>query len=279
MANVPVVAAAATVTDAGAVRVGEALFVSVTTAPPAGAACETDTVQVVLPFDVSDVCVQEKPVRVDWVCSDTLAVAVVPLSVPVRVATWLDDTVPVEIVKVPLVAPAATVTDAGTVRVGEALFVRATTRPPAGAACEIVAVHVVLPFDVSDVCVHEKPAIVTWVCSDTVAVAVVPLYVPVRVAVWLDDTVPVEIVNVPLVAPAATVTDAGTVRVGEALFVNVTTAPPAGAACDRITEQAVLAFEFSVVKVQENPAIVAWVCSETLAVAVVPLSVPVRVAD
>jgi len=36
--------------------------------------------------------------------------------------------------------------------------------------------------------------------------------------------------NVPVVAFAATVTEAGTINTGDPLFANVTTEPPAGAA-------------------------------------------------
>jgi len=81
------------------------------------------------------------------------------------------------------VAPAATVTDAGTVNTGDALFVNVTTAPPVNAAFDRVAVHVVLPFDVSVVKVHERPLIAGGVTSDTLVVAVVPFNVPVRVAV------------------------------------------------------------------------------------------------
>jgi len=84
--------------------------------------------------------------------------------------------------------------------------------------------------------------------------------------------------NVPVVAPAATVTDDGTVNTGDALFVNVTTAPPVSAAVDKVTVHVVLPFDVNVVKVQERPLIAGGVTSETLVVAVVPFNVPVRVA-
>ena len=47
--------------------------------------------------------------------------------------------------------------------------------------------------------------------------------------------------NVAVVAAAATVTDAGTVRVA-LVFVNITVAPPVGAACVRVTVQVLEAF-------------------------------------
>src|SRR5881394_4090627 len=48
-------------------------------------------------------------------------------------------------------------------------------------------------------------------------------------------TVCVAIVNVAVVAPAATVTEVGTVAAGVLLLVNATTAPPAGAAALSVT--------------------------------------------
>jgi len=46
----------------------------------------------------------------------------------------------------------------------------------------------------------------------------------------------VDTVNVPIVAVAATVIDAGTVKVAS-VFVRLTLAPPAGAGCVRVTVQ------------------------------------------
>jgi len=75
------------------------------------------------------------------------------------------------------------------------------------------------------------------------------------------------------VAPAATVTDAGTVNTGDALFVNVTTAPPMGAACEIVAVHCVLWLEESVVAVQLSPVIVGDDPPETLAVPPVAESV------
>jgi hypothetical protein len=56
------------------------------------------------------------------------------------------------------------------------------------------------------------------------------------VAVWLVATAEVVAVNVPAVAPAATVIEAGTVSTVSEL-VRVTVAPPAGAGCVSVTVQ------------------------------------------
>src|SRR5205814_3648006 len=55
------------------------------------------------------------------------------------------------------------------------------------------------------------------------------------VAAVTTVTVLVAIVNLALVAPAATVTDVGTVAALRLLLVNATTAPPAGAAALSVT--------------------------------------------
>jgi hypothetical protein len=61
--KLPVVAPAATVTEAGGVS-AVLLSESVTPVPPVGAACEMVTVQLVLPPDATEVGVQLKPVTV-----------------------------------------------------------------------------------------------------------------------------------------------------------------------------------------------------------------------
>ena len=273
MLNVPVVTPDATVTDAGAAKAGDALLVNVTAVPPAGAATEIVTVHNVLWFESTVVKVQERAVTPGTACNESVAVAVLPYSVPVRVAVLFVAIVPVEIVKVPETEPAATVTDAGAVNVGDALLVRVTTAPPVNAAFESVAVQVVLAFEGRVVKVQASPRRVGGVTSDSLAVAVVPFSAPVRVAVWLLVIVPVEILNVPVVAPAATVTVAGAVTAADALLVRVTTTPPAGATCEIVALHCVLPFEVSVVAVQLSPVMVV---AEPETLAVPPVAESVR---
>ena len=85
--------------------------------------------------------------------------------------------------KVAVVAFAATPTDAGTVSAGDALLVKVTTAPPTGAALDRVTVHVAVPFEERVAAVQESALMVTGACKVTVAVAVVPFRVPVSVAV------------------------------------------------------------------------------------------------
>jgi hypothetical protein len=70
----------------------------------------------------------------------------------------------------------------------------------------------------------------------TDAVREFPLRVAVIVAVWLAPTVPAVAVKVAVVAPLATVSEAGTDRAA-LLSESVTAAPPDAAACDKVTVQ------------------------------------------
>jgi hypothetical protein len=167
---------------------------------------------VVAGFTVSNVVLVVPPYEAEMV---TGVAAVTALVVTVNIA---------------LVAPAATVTLAGTVA-ADALLERATTAPPLGAAPLSVTVPVDgdPPFTVAGFSATEDSA--TAVAGSTVSnvVLVVPLYEAEMVTGVAAVTALVVTVNVVLVAPAATVTLAGTVA-ADALLERATTAPPLGAA-------------------------------------------------
>ncbi len=143
------------------------------------------------------------------------------------------DTVVVETLNVPVVTPAATVIDAGTVNTAF-VFVNVTNAPPAGAAFVNVTVHVLDPFAPRLVGLHESEETSTAADRFTVVFAELLLYVAVIVALESLLTVVVETLNVPVATPAATVIDAGTVNTAF-VFVSVTSAPPAGATFVNVT--------------------------------------------
>ena len=138
----------------------------------------------------------------------------------------------VEIVKVALVAPAATITLAGTAAAA-LLLESATPNPPAGAA----AVNVTFP------CAETPPVTLVGLTDSaesdaaagggvtvSVVVFVAPPYAPVIVTGVEVPTALVVIVNVALVAPAATVTLGGTAATAALPLESVTAPPPVGAA-------------------------------------------------
>jgi len=127
---------AATETLAGTVRTPAALFVSVTETPPAGAACESVTWQVVFAFAANAEAVQLSPVTVvgaAGACSEICLEAELLFSDAVKTAVWLVLIEPVEMLKAAEVAVAGTITDAGETRVEEAVLDKVTEAPPAGA--------------------------------------------------------------------------------------------------------------------------------------------------
>lgn len=133
-----------------------------------------------------------------------------------------------------------------------------------------------LAFDARVVVVQFSPVTVAGAagtCSEICVDAPPPLSDPESTAVWLVDTVPAEMLNVAELAFAATVTDAGAVSVAEAVFPSVTTAPPVGAACDKVTVQLVLPFDNKVVVLHDKPVTVGRGCWLPVMVAVPPLAV------
>jgi len=125
-------------------------------------------------------------------------------------------------------APAATVTEAGTVA-AELLLVSVTSAPPAGAGPLSLTV-----FEIVDVPPRTDAGTSVTAeglggCKVKVAVTVNPLYVDEIVTGVLAATAKVVMVKAGETdAPAAMVTEAGTVALG-LLLDSVTTAPPAGA--------------------------------------------------
>jgi hypothetical protein len=130
------------------------------TEPPAGAAPLSAAVQFDTPPEFNDVGVQLSPVIVTGATSVIDAVFVDPFRLALTVAVPPLVIVPAVAGKLALVAPAAAVTDAGTVRF--ALFDdTASTEPPAGAAPLSAAVQFDTPPEFNDVGVQLSPVTVT----------------------------------------------------------------------------------------------------------------------
>jgi len=136
-------------------------------------------------------------------------------------------------VNVVLEEPAGTVTDAGTVAAEVMLDDSVTTVPPVGALAFNVTVPVDVPPPITLVGFKLIP-VNPGMLSVRVLFSEKPLYVPVIVTGVLTATLLVVIEKVVWVAPAGMVTVPGTTAF--ALFdVNVTAAPPAGAAAGMTT--------------------------------------------
>ena len=139
----------------------------------------------------------------------------------------------VAMVKVADVDPAGTVIVAGTVAAATLLEVRFTADPPVGAAAPRVTVPVedAPPATMLGETVRLERSAGLIVSA---ALRLVPDSVAVMVAVETAVTADVVMLNVAVVAPAGTVTLAGTVA--EVLLeARFTTAPPVGAAVPRVT--------------------------------------------
>ena len=134
---------------------------------------------------------------------------------------------PVDALKVADVAAAATVTEAGTVKLALELE-RPTLAPPVGAGWVRVTVQVLEEFGPRLLGLQDNADTTTGAARLTVVFAELLLYVPVMVALELPVNTPVVTLKVAEEAAAATVTEAGTVK-AESLFDNVTLAPPTGA--------------------------------------------------
>jgi len=154
--------------------------------------------------------------------------------VAVIVDDALLDTRLVVTVNVAVVAPAATVTVAGTVAAAVLLLLRVTTAPPVGAGPFSVTVPVDELPPVTDVG-FKLTELGAGALTASAAVCVVLLYVAEIVDDVLLATALVVTVKVAVVAFAATVTLAGTVAAAVLLLLSVTTTPPVGAAPFSVT--------------------------------------------
>jgi hypothetical protein len=162
---------------------------------------------------------------------------VAPLAEAVSVADWVVETAATAAVKLAEVAPAATVTEAGTLT-DELLLARFTARPPVGAAADRVTAQASEPAAEKELVEHETSlrvaAAEAFSCSPTEANP--PFADAFTVAVVDELTAETVAVKATEVAPAVAVTVEGTVTAALEL-VSETARPPVGAAAVSITEQ------------------------------------------
>lgn len=155
---------------------------------------------------------------------------------PVTVKVVAAVTVFVVMVNVADVAPAATVTLAGTVPAAVGVDARAITAPPVGAALVRVTVPVTAKPPVTAATFVVIPDIAAaGGVTVTVAVPVELLVVAVMVAAVLAVTEPAVTGKVAVFVPAATVTETGTLATPALLDERVTTLPPTGALVESVT--------------------------------------------
>ena len=143
--------------------------------------------------------------------------------------------------------PSATTTLSGTWS-RRSSVANVTFEPPAGAPCPSSTVHALeSPLARLDVLQETCSELVE---PDATKVSDVlweePLYEVVRGPVVVAAIVNVVILNVPVLAPAETVTTRGSARFGSVVL-KAMIAPPDGAAPERVTVQALLLLETSVV--------------------------------
>src|SRR5580704_9428330 len=153
---------------------------------------------------------------------------------------------------VAVVAPAPTVTEAGTV--SEALLLASVTlEPPVGAVCVSVTVHVLTALCPRLVGLQATLETSTGAKRLIVAVCELLPSVAVTVALWLLAIEAAAVaLKVAVVAPAATVTEAGTVS-NVLLLASVTLEPPVGAVWVRVTVQVLTALWPRVAGLQATP--------------------------
>ena len=230
-----VVDPAGTVTDAGTLATVVVALVNVTTT--ASVAMPESVIVPVLfvpPLTLVGLRVRVETTRTGL----TVMVAVLdtPLRVAVIVRVDAAVTALVVIVKVADVAPAATVTLAGTVPMVVDEDARVTTAPPVGAGDVNTTVPVTGTPPVTDVTtVVRVDKTAAGGVTVMVAVPLDPFVVAVMVALVFAFTVPAVIVKVAVRVPAATVTETGTLATDALLDERLTTFPPTGALVDKVT--------------------------------------------
>lgn len=233
--TVAVLVPAATVTVAGTVATDVFELARKMTAPPAGAFPFSVTVAVDVPALTTLTGFRDSRAAATVGVTRTETWRETPLRVAVIAAEEAETTVLAVTVKVAVVALNATVMLAGTVATPVSELVSATAAPPAGAGAfsRTVAVTVVAERALGAASV--RPLSVGEGVTSRGAVWFVALYTAVTVTASATATVSARTVNPAAVAPAGTVTVAGTVAADLSELASATGAPPVGAGPERLT--------------------------------------------
>ena len=168
---------------------------------------------------------------------------------------------PAVTVKVLLIVPDAIATEAGTVS-NPLLLESAIVTPDDGAAPDTVTVHVDAPPPVRLAGAHISEVNVAWGTKAMDVPCELPLKDAVTLAVKLLVIVPAAAIKVALEAPAATVTDTGTVSRAWSLE-SETIDPPFPAAPDRVTVHVDDVAVVSVLGLQLNEPTTFWGTRDT----------------
>jgi hypothetical protein len=223
---------AGTVTEAGTANT-ELLSERATTVPPAGAALLRFTVQLAEELEASEAGLQTRLLGTlgEVRLSEKLTDAPEPVAVMEAVPSVV--TADALAVKTAEVAPAGTVTEAGTAKTA-LLSERATTVPAAGAALLRVTVQLAKELEARDAGLHTRPVGTVGEVRLREKLTAVPESVAVMDAIASVVTADAVAGKTAEVDPAGTVTEAGTPS-AELLLESATMAPPAGADPVRVT--------------------------------------------
>ena len=214
-----------------------------TVAPPLGAALDSFTVHTPDEFGPSvlglhDSWVTAGEVAWDWAGGATCSTKLweLPFNLPTNVAVVEALTAAIVALNVAVVAPWATVTEAGIVTLAVLETDTPTLRPPLGAAADVVKVHDALPGVVRGLGEHVNALSVTGGggggANCSTKLCELPFKVPTNVAVVAALTAATVALNVAVDAPWEMATVAGMLTLALLDTVRPTLKPPLGAAAD-----------------------------------------------